>query len=91
MKRIALLTTATLIVATAVVALATDKPPWASAARSGNTTVRIKGGEFWFKLSAKSAPRGTVTFVFKNVAALRYRSTQARSDLRKSRARRARK
>jgi uncharacterized cupredoxin-like copper-binding protein len=67
MRRIAVLTAATLIVATVVVALATDQPPWASAARSGKTTIRIKGGEFWFKLSAKSAPRGTITFLFKNV------------------------
>jgi uncharacterized cupredoxin-like copper-binding protein len=27
----------------------------------------VRGGEFFFRLSKKSAPRGTVVFVFKNV------------------------
>jgi uncharacterized cupredoxin-like copper-binding protein len=32
------------------------------------TTIQVKGGEFFFKLSAKSIPRpGKVTFVFKNI------------------------
>ena len=32
------------------------------------TTVQVQGGEFFFKLSTKSAAKpGTVTFVFKNV------------------------
>ena len=32
------------------------------------TTVQVRGGEFFFRLSAKSAAKpGTVTFVFKNV------------------------
>ena len=36
-------------------------------ARSTATTVQVKGGEFFFKLSAKSvASPGKVTFVFKN-------------------------
>jgi uncharacterized cupredoxin-like copper-binding protein len=67
MRRIALLAAVTAVIATVVVAIATDKPPWASTDRNGRTTIHVKGGEFWFKLSAKSAPRGTVTFVFKNV------------------------
>jgi uncharacterized cupredoxin-like copper-binding protein len=37
-------------------------------ARSAATTIQVKGGEFFFKLSAKSiAKPGKVTFVFKNV------------------------
>ena len=37
-------------------------------ARAATTTIQVSGGEFFFKLSAKSiAKPGTVTFVFKNV------------------------
>jgi uncharacterized cupredoxin-like copper-binding protein len=37
-------------------------------ARAAATTIQVKGGEFYFKLSAKSiAKPGKVTFVFKNV------------------------
>ena len=37
-------------------------------AHAAATTVQVKGGEFFFKLSTKSiAKPGTVTFVFKNV------------------------
>jgi uncharacterized cupredoxin-like copper-binding protein len=37
-------------------------------ARATATTIQVSGGEFFFKLSAKSiAKPGTVTFVFKNV------------------------
>jgi uncharacterized cupredoxin-like copper-binding protein len=36
--------------------------------RATATTIQVSGGEFFFKLSAKSiAKPGTVTFVFKNV------------------------
>jgi uncharacterized cupredoxin-like copper-binding protein len=36
--------------------------------RAAATTIQVSGGEFFFKLSAKSiAKPGTVTFVFKNV------------------------
>ena len=36
--------------------------------RAAATTIQVKGGEFFFKLSAKSiAKPGKVTFVFKNV------------------------
>ena len=39
-----------------------------SLARTEATTVQVKGGEFFFRLSTKSTPRpGKVTFVFKNV------------------------
>jgi uncharacterized cupredoxin-like copper-binding protein len=35
--------------------------------RANTTTIQVSGGEFFFKLSAKSiAKPGTVTFVFKN-------------------------
>jgi uncharacterized cupredoxin-like copper-binding protein len=46
--------------------------PLAAAHTEGNataaaTTITVKGGEFYFKLSTKSIARpGTVTFVFKN-------------------------
>jgi uncharacterized cupredoxin-like copper-binding protein len=37
-------------------------------AAAATTTVQVKGGEFFFRLSTKSAAKpGTVTFVFKNV------------------------
>jgi uncharacterized cupredoxin-like copper-binding protein len=47
--------------------------PFASArtdgqARAAATTIQVKGGEFFFRLSAKSIARpGKVTFVFKNI------------------------
>jgi uncharacterized cupredoxin-like copper-binding protein len=54
------------IVSLALVQLASahgDRPTAAAA-----TTVQVKGGEFFFRLSTKSAAKpGTVTFVFKNV------------------------
>ena len=37
------------------------------------TTIQVKGGEFYFKLSSKSLARpGKVTFVFKNVGHVRH-------------------
>jgi len=39
-------------------------------ARATATTIQVKGGEFFFRLSKKSAPPGTVVFVFKNVGHL---------------------
>jgi uncharacterized cupredoxin-like copper-binding protein len=54
------------IAALALVQLAsarTDRPTTATA-----TTIQVKGGEFFFRLSKKSIARpGKVTFVFKNV------------------------
>jgi outer membrane protein assembly factor BamB len=39
-----------------------------SSASTKGTAVQVKGGEFFFRLSAKSAAKpGTVTFVFKNI------------------------
>jgi uncharacterized cupredoxin-like copper-binding protein len=39
-----------------------------SSARTDATTVQVKGGEFFFRLSTKSISKpGKVTFVFKNV------------------------
>jgi outer membrane protein assembly factor BamB len=37
------------------------------AAPSKGTTVQVKGGEFFFRLSAKSAKAGPVTFLFQNI------------------------
>jgi uncharacterized cupredoxin-like copper-binding protein len=56
----------------AIFALVLAAAPFGSASSSGAggtkaTTVDVKGGEFWFKLSATSVPHGVVTFVFKNV------------------------
>jgi uncharacterized cupredoxin-like copper-binding protein len=46
------------------IASAHDDRPTAATA----TTVQVKGGEFFFRLSTKSAAKpGTVTFVFKNI------------------------
>ena len=53
----------TLAVAIAILANA----PFGSA-HANTTVVRVKGGEFFFKLSTRSITRpGTVTFTFKNV------------------------
>jgi uncharacterized cupredoxin-like copper-binding protein len=50
--------------ALASLASARDDRPTAATA----TTVQVSGGEFFFRLSTKSAAKpGTVTFVFKNV------------------------
>jgi uncharacterized cupredoxin-like copper-binding protein len=39
-----------------------------SPARTEATTVQVKGGEFFFRLSTKSAAKpGKITFVFKNI------------------------
>jgi uncharacterized cupredoxin-like copper-binding protein len=66
MKRFTQFTTAAL----AVITLAAVTPAGATLGRNAErsaTTIQVKGGEFFFKLSAGSAPRGTVTFVFKNL------------------------
>jgi uncharacterized cupredoxin-like copper-binding protein len=40
----------------------------AAPGRTAATTVQVKGGEFFFRLSTKSISKpGTVTFVFKNI------------------------
>jgi uncharacterized cupredoxin-like copper-binding protein len=58
--------TKTLALATALAAVlaaaALAKP-----SHTSGTTIQVKGGEFFFKLSASSAPHGTTTFRFKNV------------------------
>ena len=73
-----LLTTRPIIVLTAVAfaALALAQLP---SARTGGqatataTTIQVKGGEFFFRLSTKSiAKPGKVTFVFKNVGHVRH-------------------
>jgi len=59
------------LAAVAVAALALVPPAAARTdrqTRANATTIQVSGGEFFFKLSAKSiAKPGTVTFVFKNV------------------------
>lgn len=39
----------------------------AGEATGTSRTIQVQGGEFFFKLSSQSAPKGKVTFVFKNV------------------------
>ena len=59
--------TLTLMVAV-VAALTLGGTATANSARASATTIQVKGGEFYFKLSSKTLPRpGKVTFVFKNV------------------------
>jgi uncharacterized cupredoxin-like copper-binding protein len=51
------------ITALALIPIATARPAAAKA-----TTVQVKGGEFFFRLSTKSVSKpGTVTFAFKNI------------------------
>jgi uncharacterized cupredoxin-like copper-binding protein len=66
MKRLTLSTRAAIAIASLVfVQLASAHSDRSAAATA--TTVQVKGGEFFFKLSTKSAARpGKVTFVFKN-------------------------
>jgi uncharacterized cupredoxin-like copper-binding protein len=67
------LTTRSILVLAAVAIGALTLAPLGSArterqATATATTIQVKGGEFFFKLSTKSiAKPGTVTFVFKNV------------------------
>ena len=57
--------TKTLAIATALAAVlaaaALAKP-----SHTSETTIQVKGGEFFFKLSSRAAKLGKVTFVFKN-------------------------
>jgi uncharacterized cupredoxin-like copper-binding protein len=54
------------ISASALVPLASARPERQT--RAAATTVQVKGGEFFFRLSAKSVAKpGKVTFVFKNI------------------------
>jgi uncharacterized cupredoxin-like copper-binding protein len=66
MKNLTLSTLAAIAIASLVfVQLASAHGDRSAAATA--TTVQVKGGEFFFKLSTKSAARpGKVTFVFKN-------------------------
>ena len=75
MKR---LTTHSIIVLAAVAFAAFAFAQLASARTDGRTTatattIQVKGGEFYFKLSTRSIARpGKVTFVFKNVGHVRH-------------------
>jgi len=57
---------ATVVVAALTFGLLASARP-AQRATASATTIRVKAVEFRFVLSAKSAPRGRVTFVVKNV------------------------
>jgi uncharacterized cupredoxin-like copper-binding protein len=67
------LTTRSVLALAAVAISASALVPLASArterqTRAAATTIQVKGGEFFFRLSAKSiAKPGKVTFVFKNI------------------------
>ena len=61
MKRLAFLAVAALVAAAIVLPLATA---------GGATSVTVKGKEYKFTLSTKSARHGSVTFKFKNVGKL---------------------
>jgi uncharacterized cupredoxin-like copper-binding protein len=66
-------TTRSVLVLAAVATAASALVPFASARTDGQTraaatTIQVKGGEFFFRFSAKSIARpGKVTFVFKNI------------------------
>src|SRR4029077_10834862 len=60
--------TTTANVGAPTVASSTTRTSAPAAANATATTVQVKGGEFFFRLSTKSAAKlGTVTFVFRNV------------------------
>lgn len=62
-----------LVLALAIVTLAAlPLGPLASArtAAPAATTIQVRGGEFFFRLSKKSAPHGTVTFVMRNIGTI---------------------
>ena len=61
----ALALAAVTLAALALIPLATARIDRQAAATA--TTVQVKGGEFFFRLSAKSAAPGKVTFSFKNI------------------------
>jgi uncharacterized cupredoxin-like copper-binding protein len=66
--RSVLVLTAFAIGALGVVPLAAARTDRQTAAAA--TTIQVKGGEFFFRLSSKTAKRGKVTFVFKNIGHL---------------------
>jgi uncharacterized cupredoxin-like copper-binding protein len=63
--RSVLVLTAFAIGALAVVPLAPARTDRQTAAAA--TTIQVKGGEFFFRLSSKTAKPGKATFVFKNI------------------------
>ena len=58
----------TVAAAAAPVASAGDAPQATASAK----TVKVTGGEFWFRLSSKSAPKGRVTFRFTNNGSIKH-------------------
>ena len=67
MKRLMIQLSAAAVAAAALTAPALAASVPAQASHGSATTILVRGGEFYFKLSATSAPRGAVTFVFRNV------------------------
>ena len=63
--RTVLVLAASAIAALVVVSLAPARTDRQAAAAA--TTIQVKGGEFFFRLSSKTAKPGKVTFVFKNI------------------------
>jgi plastocyanin len=64
-----------LLVLIAAIALAVTPAATArdsEASRTAATTIRVSGGEFFFRLSAKSARRGTIIFRFRNIGSVKH-------------------
>ena len=64
-KTLSLCSAAVLVALAIAVPLASAQADGQRAASA--TTVQVKGGEFFFRLSTKTARPGKVTFVFKNI------------------------
>jgi plastocyanin len=56
------------IASAAPAAVAGDAPSAGASAK----TIRVTGGEYFFRLSSKSAPKGRVTFRFKNSGSIKH-------------------
>ena len=71
MRRTHLLAASALTVAVASAApaaVAVDAPSASASAK----TISVTGGEYFFRLSSKSAPKGRVTFRFKNNGSIKH-------------------
>lgn len=71
MRRTHLLAASALTVAVAAgapAAVADDAPNATASAK----TISVTGGEYFFRLSSKSAPKGRVTFRFKNTGSVKH-------------------
>ena len=71
MRRTHLLAASALTVAVASAApaaVAGDAPSASASAK----TIKVSGGEYWFRLSSRSAPKGRVTFRFTNKGSIKH-------------------